>query len=102
MVIHSEGNGPFAFRAVLGCCIVGPISQKNASGGKKLCNRTAVIEAATGNLAKHYFETKNQVQKNDLKQIIDRMYQAVFSEENWDSNKWFKILRRCHLKTSIF
>ena len=64
MVIHSEGDGPYSFRTVLGWCIVEPISQKNAPGGKILCSRTAVIEAGTGNLARDHFETKSQVHEN--------------------------------------
>ena len=79
-VIHSQGDGPYTFRTVLGWCTVRPISQNNVPGGKVLCNRTAVIEAGTGNLARHHFETKSQMQENDLKQMIERMYQANFSE----------------------
>ena len=75
MVIHSEGDGPYAFRTVLGWRIVEPISQKNAPGGK-----TAVTEAGTGNLARHHFETKSQVQENDIKQMIKSIYQADFSK----------------------
>ena len=80
MVIHSEGDGPYAFRTVLDWCIVGPTSQKNTPGGKILCSRTAVIEAGTGNLARHHFEAKSQVQENDLKQMIKSIYQADFSK----------------------
>ena len=79
MVIHSECDGPYTFRAVLGWCNVGPISQKNAPG-EKICNRTAVIDAGTGNIARHHFKTKIQVEESDLKQIIERMYQVDFSE----------------------
>ena len=74
MVIHSEGDEPCAFQTVLGWCIVGPISQKNTPGGKILCNRTAVIEAGTANLARHHFETKSQVQEIDLEQMVERMH----------------------------
>ena len=56
MVIHSEVDGPYAFRTVLGWCIVRPISQKK-------CYRTAVIQAGTANLARHYFDTKVKCRK---------------------------------------
>ena len=63
MVIHSEVDGPYAFRTVLGWCIVRPISQKNAPGGNTLWNRTAVIQAGTANLARHHFDTKVKCRK---------------------------------------
>ena len=47
MVIHNEGDASYAFGTVLSWCIVRPISQKSAPGGKILCNRKAVIEVGT-------------------------------------------------------
>ena len=39
-----------------------------------------MIEAGTGNLARHHFETESLVQENDLKQMIERVYKSDFSE----------------------
>ena len=81
MVIHSEGDGPYAFRTILGWCIVGPISKKNATGGKMSCNRTAMIEAGTSNLERHQFETKSQVQENDIKQWSGGCTKQIFENQ---------------------
>ena len=73
MVIHSEGDGTYAVRTILGWCIIGPINRKNVPDGKISCNRKTVIEDSAGKLARHYFERKSQVKENDIKQMIERM-----------------------------
>ena len=40
-VINSENGGPYAFKTVLGWCIVGPVKSSQAKR-KFCCNRTAV------------------------------------------------------------
>lgn len=73
-------------------------SRKNVTGRNICGNITAVTEAGTGDLARHYFETKCQVRENDIKQMIEKIYRADFSEPKLG----FQILKRFHLKTSVF
>ena len=48
--IHSEGGGPYAYKARLGCCVVGPINCVS-KGITTSCNRVAVRNAASSKLA---------------------------------------------------
>ena len=50
-------------------------------GRQIFCIRMTVIEAGTGNHAKHHSERKSQVKENGRKQMIERSYQAEFPEQ---------------------
>ena len=52
VVIPSKDGGPYAFRTVLGWCVIGPVAGNNK--GKISCNRTAVMEAGTRTTASHH------------------------------------------------
>ena len=78
-VINSENGGPYAFKTVLGWCIVGPV--KNSQEKRKFCcNRTAVMEAGTIEIAKHHFEKRNIIAETDIKQMLNKMYEFDFTE----------------------
>lgn len=82
-VVHGKNGGPYAFRTALGWCVVGPISGKNSSSYSSFkisCNRVAVVEAGTENVAKHYFEVKRDVKDDGIKDMLGRMYNADFTE----------------------
>ena len=53
-IIHSEGGGPYAYKPRLGWCVVGPINLIS-KGITKSCNRVAVRDVASSNLASHHF-----------------------------------------------
>ena len=60
-VIPSRNDGPYAMKTILGWCIVGPISYRNQSEGKISCNRTAVMEAGSNKVSRHYFAVENKL-----------------------------------------
>lgn len=62
----------------------------------------AVIKDGTCNLTRHHFETNRQVKKNDIKSMFERMQQADFQKQNWDESKRLQILKKRHLRTSVF
>ena len=73
-------------------------SRKNVTGRNICGNRTAVIEAGTGKLARHYFETKFQVKENDIKQMIEKIYQADFSEPKLRFKQMFPNLKEMSIE----
>ena len=60
-VIPSRNDGPYLMKTVLGWCIVGPISYRNQSERKITCNRTAVMEAGSNKVSRHYFAMENKL-----------------------------------------
>ena len=50
----SKNGGPYAFRTLLGWCIVGPMYSQNKSE-KLSCNKIMVISMVTGLPSNHYF-----------------------------------------------
>ena len=48
--INNANNGPYAFKTVLGWCIVGPV-KSNQAKRKFCCNRATVMEAGTNEFA---------------------------------------------------
>ena len=78
-VINSEKGGPYAFKMVLGSCVVGAV--KSAQAKRKFCcNSTAVMEAGTNEIAKHHFEKGNSIAETDIKQMLNKMYESDFTE----------------------
>ena len=78
-MINSENGGPYDLKIVLACCAVGPV--KNIQAKREFCcNRTAVMEAGTNEIAKHHFEKRNSIAETDIKHMLNRMYQSDFTE----------------------
>ena len=59
-------NEPFTFKAVFGWCILGPVKSSQAKR-KFCCNRTAVMEDGTNEIAKHHFQKRNSIAETDIK-----------------------------------
>ena len=78
-VRNSKNGGPFTFKTVLGWCIVGPVKSSQVKR-KFCCNRTAVMEAGTNEIAKHHFQKRNSIAETDIKQIVSKMYGPDFKE----------------------
>ena len=82
-VIPSRNDGPYAMKIVLGWCIVGPISYRNQSKGKISCNQTAVMEAGSNKVSRHYFVVENKLKPDDdVKSTLKKIYQQEFTEPN--------------------
>ena len=52
-VIPSQEDGPYAYRTILGRCVVGPTVAEKPDAVS--CNRIAVLQAENGSIAKHHF-----------------------------------------------
>ena len=58
-VIPSHDKGPYAFRAALGWCVVGPIKHQQLH--MILHNTIGVMKAGTQDTAEHHFEIEKKV-----------------------------------------
>ena len=67
-VVPSQNGGPYAYETILGWCVVGPI-RRNSDGSTKthICNRIAVIDVRTGDVARHHYEISNRVIEQKLR-----------------------------------
>ena len=83
-VIKSQNGGPYAYKTILGWCVVGPIDQPSTNQLK--CNRIAVRDAAKESTASHHFEVTNTVQEDEVKEMLQRLYFTDFVELNKTSS----------------
>ena len=82
-VIPSRNDGPYVMKTILRWCIVGPISYRNQSEGKISCNRTAVMEAGSNKVSRHYFAVENKLKPDDdVKSMLKKIYEQEFTEPN--------------------
>ena len=65
----------------LGWWIVGPISYRNQLERKLSCNLTAVVEAGSNQVDRHYFPVENKLTPDDyVKSLLKRIYEEDFTE----------------------
>ena len=78
-VIPSKNSGPYAIKARLGWCIVGPVNGTRSRQGIHW-NQIAVKQADTKDVGRHYFQTKTSVEENDVRDMLTRLYNLEFIE----------------------
>ena len=69
-------------KTLLGWCIVGPIHAEIKQTKISKCNRIAVQNVSENNVAVHHFAVRNQVKENEIKQLMEKIYQSEFTTEN--------------------
>ena len=79
--IRSEADGPYAYKTKLGWCIVGPIAQGNKGKETMTCNRIAVKEINSSNLANHHFQIKTEVKDVSIEEMFKKIYNQDFCED---------------------
>ena len=79
-VISSRESGPYTVKTILGWCVVGPISCTSESGDKVSCYHVSVEEAGSCNLGKHHFCILNEVKDTGIKDMLNKIYHAHFTE----------------------
>ena len=78
-VIPSKDGGPYAFRTLLGWCIVGPIGEITSCKTVSH-NRIPVQDKTSKTVASHYFAMETEVKDAGIKQMLHKMYAADFSD----------------------
>ena len=91
-VISSRESGLYVVKAILGWCVAWPISCTNKNGNKVSCNRVSVKEAGSQNLGKHHFFVINEVKDIGIKDVLNKIYHADFSELLIQPRKFDKLL----------
>ena len=80
-VIPSEQGGPYAFKTLLGWCIVGTIGETNFDTAVA-CNRISVQDKVSNNVASHYFARETEVRDIGIEQILKKIYTAEFNDND--------------------
>ena len=78
-VIPSEQGGPYAFKTLLGWCIVGTIGETTFDTAVA-CNRISVQESK--NVASHYFARETEVRDIGIEQMLKKIYTAEFNDND--------------------
>ena len=84
-VIHSKENGSYAFKTRLGWCTTGPIGESNANHQWSRCNRIAVKNVFTKEVAPHYFSLPDKVTDQTITDQLHCMYTHDFNEKGDNS-----------------
>ena len=80
--VRSVGDGPFAYRTLLGWCVVGA-SSSNSGRAQKCCYtqvRLNVQDVATGKPMAHYFRPEANIIDTAISDALQSMYRTEFSE----------------------
>ena len=77
-VIPSQQDGPYAYRTILGWCVVGPIVDEKPDVVS--CNWIAVLQAENGSIAKHHFEVQNKCEDIGIKEMLRKIYMSDFQD----------------------
>lgn len=75
-IIPSQGNGPYAFRSVLGWCVTGPIISKGSRNSSKRCNYVSISD---DNVPTR-FVLQDNVKEHGLAEMMLMMFRQDFSE----------------------
>ena len=80
--IHSENDGPFATKTILGWTISGPIDVHGGEGDNVIrCNRIAVKDVVTRKISKHHFApTSGKVKDCSVGDMLNELYLTDFNE----------------------
>ena len=84
--INSEAGGLYAYKTKFQQSIVGPIGQNNDHRLLK-CNKIAIKEVISDNVASHHFEIQNKIKDVGIEDMSKRMYNQEFNEGPFPSSR---------------
>ena len=84
-VIPSQQDEPYAYRAILEWCLVGPIVDGKPDAVS--CNRIAVLQAENGSIAKHHIEVQNKCHNVGMREILRKIYMGDFEDTSSEREK---------------
>ena len=79
-MISSRESGPYEVKKIFGWCVVRLVSCTSKNRDKVNCNRVSVEEVGSQNLEKHHFCIINEVKDTGIKDMLNKIYHADFSE----------------------
>ena len=77
-VIPSQQDGLYAYKTILGWCVVRPMVDKKPDAVS--CNQIAVPQAENKRVAKHHFEVQNKCEDRGIKQMLRKIYLIYFQD----------------------
>ena len=80
-VIPSEQGGRYAFKTLLGWCIVGTIGE-TIFETTVACNTISVQDKISKNVASHYFARETEVRDIGTEQMLKKVYTAEFNDND--------------------
>ena len=69
--ISSQQDGTYAYRTILGWCVVGPIVDEKPDAVS--FNRIAAVQLESGSIAKHHFEVQNKCEDTGIKEMLRKI-----------------------------
>ena len=95
--LRNEADDPYYYKATLSWCIVGPMGQRNSGKEIMTCDRMAVKEIHSNNLANHHFQIKMELENVGREEMFRKMFHQDFCEDklvipdqsikqNWDAS----------------
>ena len=80
-IIPSKEDGPYAYKTLLGWCIVGPIINTETERSIS-CHRVAVKDVTSSRLAPHHFGVEKSIKDISLEEMFKMMYSNDFNEHD--------------------
>ena len=80
-IILSKEDCPYAYKTLLGWCIVGPIINTETKRSIS-CHRVAVKNVISSRLAPHHYEFEKSIEDISLQEMFKRMYSNDFNEHD--------------------
>ena len=77
-VIPSQLEGPYAYKAIHGWCVVGPIVDEKQDAVSR--NQITALQAENGSIAKHHFEVQNKCEDIGIKEMLRKIYMSDFQD----------------------
>ena len=79
--IPSDQGGTYAFKTLLGWCIVGTIG-KTTFDTTVTCSRISVQDKVSKNVSPHYFAREAEVRDVAIEQMLKKIYSAEFNDND--------------------
>ena len=79
-IIPSRNSRPYAFRSILGWCVVGPVQKEVDLERNLSCHRVSVTEIGSNKIANHHFVIEKSVEDMGIKQMLQKIYLHEFTE----------------------
>ena len=77
-VIPSQQDGPYAYRTILGWCVIGPIVDEKPDAVS--CNQIAALQAENESIAKHEFQAQNKCEAIGITEMLRKIYMSDFQD----------------------
>ena len=107
-MISSKESVPYAFKTIIGWCVVETISGTSKNGDKISCNHVSLAKVGLQNSGKHHFCVINEVKDTGIKDMVDKIYHTDFTDSiqprkfgkmlnlelSWEDQKFLRLMEK--------